>query len=302
MMADRQRRTDSDGDPPTAATAPATPAATAAASAATTTTTTAVVVVGGAEDGGIIATASTTAAAPSSSSSAASRAIDLLTLSRNLKTTKRTGWVASGVSRPESIADHSYRLSLAAMIASRPSRGGGGGGDDDVVVDAGRCVMMSIVHDLAESIVGDITPHCGVSDADKHAMELAAMERIRDVLGGGDRGGGGSGTGGTTTGGTAGDEILELWREYEAGVSPESKLVKDLDKIEMILQALEYEAEGDHVRSLDGFFDGTEGKWKTEVGRAWAEEIVSRRRRRRNDNKRGGAGGGGDGDVDEGKR
>jgi putative hydrolase of HD superfamily len=297
MMADRQRRTDSDGDPPTAATAPATPAATAAASAATTTTTTttAAVVVGGAEDGGIITAASTTAAAPSSSS-AASRAIDLLTLSRNLKTTKRTGWVASGVSRPESIADHSYRLSLAAMIASRPSRG-----DDDVVVDAGRCVMMSIVHDLAESIVGDITPHCGVSDADKHAMELAAMERIRDVLGGGG-GVGGSGTGGTTTGGTAGDEILELWREYEAGVSPESKLVKDLDKIEMILQALEYEAEGDHLRSLDGFFDGTEGKWKTEVGRAWAEEIVSRRRRRRNDNKRGGAGGGGDGDVDEGKR
>jgi len=135
-----------------------------------------------------------------------------------------------------------------------------------------------MVHDLAESIVGDITPHCGVSDADKHARELAAMEKIRDVLGSG----------------SGGDEMLELWKEYEAGETPESKLVKDLDKIEMILQALEYEAEGDHSKSLDGFFDGTDGKWKTEVGRAWAEEIVSRRRRI----KRGGVGKDGDVDVD----
>ncbi|KAL3765030.1 hypothetical protein ACHAW5_004289 [Stephanodiscus triporus] len=219
-------------------------------------------------------------ASPSSSSSpaAASRAIDFLTLTRSLKTTKRTGWVRSGVSRPESIADHMYRMSLMAMIASRDAnnanasacaRGGGGGDDDDdddrrrVVINADRCVRLAMVHDLAEATVGDITPHCGVSDAEKYARELAAMETMRDVLG-------------PTLGG---DEFLELWREYEEGETDESKLVKDLDKVEMILQALEYEAEGDHETSLDGFFDGTAGKWRTEIGRAWAEEIVSRRRR-----------------------
>jgi hypothetical protein len=48
---------------------------------------------------------------------------------------------------------------------------------------ARSCVKMALVHDVAESLVGDITPHCGVSNADKHAMELAAVERIQDMLG-----------------------------------------------------------------------------------------------------------------------
>ena len=36
---------------------------------------------------------------------------------------------------------------------------------------SGRCIKMALVHDMAESIVGDITPHDGVSDADKHQQE-----------------------------------------------------------------------------------------------------------------------------------
>ena len=45
----------------------------------------------------------------------------------------------------------------------------------------------------------------------------------------------------------------------------------------MILQAQEYEAEGSHEQSLDQFFTSTEGKWRTEIGREWAKEIVGRR-------------------------
>lgn len=36
---------------------------------------------------------------------------------------------------------------------------------------------------MAESIVGDITPTCGVSDADKHSMEAAAMQKIKGMVG-----------------------------------------------------------------------------------------------------------------------
>ncbi|CAA7033633.1 unnamed protein product [Microthlaspi erraticum] len=36
------------------------------------------------------------------------------------------------------------------------------------------------------------------------------------------------------------NEIAELWRKYVANSSPEAKTVKDFDKLEMILQALEY--------------------------------------------------------------
>lgn len=42
---------------------------------------------------------------------------------------------------------------------------------------------MSLIHDMAESIVGDITPHCGVSDKDKHIREVEAMNHIKSLVG-----------------------------------------------------------------------------------------------------------------------
>ena len=184
---------------------------------------------------------------------AAAAAIDFFTLTRSLKTTKRTGWVMRGVHHPESIADHMYRMSLMAMVAASSSTNS---------LDTNKCIKLALIHDLAESKVGDITPHCGVSDQSKYEMELNTMNEIRTMLG-------------CTMGG---DEIVNLWKEYEAGVTEEAKLLKDLDKLEMILQAQEYEAEGSHEQSLDQFFNSTEGKWRTEIGKAWAAEIVSRRR------------------------
>lgn len=52
--------------------------------------------------------------------------------------------------------------------------------------------------------------------------------------------------------------------EYEAGVTTEAKLCKDFDKIEMIMQAYEYEAE--QSLDLQEFFDSTAGKWRTPLG------------------------------------
>ena len=86
----------------------------------------------------------------SSSSSSASSAIDFLTLTRSLKTTKRTGWVRQGVNHPESIADHMYRMSLMAMISSF----------SDGTLDTNKCIQLALIHDLAEAKVGDITPFC----------------------------------------------------------------------------------------------------------------------------------------------
>jgi len=201
------------------------------------------------------AAASTSVTAPDdATATAATRAINFLTLTRSLKTIKRTGWVMRGVHHPESIADHMYRMSLMAMIASF-SNG---------ALDTNKCIKLALIHDLAEAKVGDITPHCGVSDDDKYNLELSTMEEIRSMLG-------------STMGG---DEIIALWKEYEEGCTEEAKLLKDLDKIEMILQAQEYEAEGSHELSLDQFFSSTEGKWRTEIGKAWAAEIISRRKRK----------------------
>lgn len=143
-------------------------------------------------------------------------------------------------------------MTLMAMISSFSTE-----------LDTDRCIKLALVHDLAEAKVGDITPHCGVSDKEKYDLELETMQQISTMLG-------------PLLGG---EEILALWKEYEEVSSEEARLLKDLDKIEMILQAQEYESEGSHDENLNDFFDSTDGKWRTEIGKAWAAEIVKRRKK-----------------------
>eukprot|EP00803_Ostreobium_quekettii_P011578 evm.model.scf_875.3 EVM.evm.TU.scf_875.3 scf_875:33738-39044(+) len=164
-------------------------------------------------------------------------AVDFFTLLQQLKTTQRAGWGMRGVNNPESIADHMYRMGMMAMVAGNDS------------VDMNRCVKMALVHDVAESIVGDITPYDGVSKEEKREREAAAMETIKNMLG-------------VHT--SVAEEVGSLWREYESGSSPEALLVKDLDKLEMIQQAHEYE--GQQGKDLSEFFESTKGSFKTATG------------------------------------
>lgn len=95
--------------------------------------------------------------------------------------------------------------------------------------------MMAVVHDLAEALAGDITPHDGISNEDKHTLERDSLSTmLRELEGGGEELS------------SAAKEILGLWEEYEQGMSPEAIAVKDLDKFEMILQADEYE-QGEYI-------------------------------------------------------
>lgn len=135
--------------------------------------------------------------------------------------TKRAGWVLSGIPAPESVSDHMYRMAVAAF-ALPPA------------VSA-HAMKLALVHDLAEALVGDITPHDGVSGEEKERRERAAMATIRDeVLGGGAQGS-------DPAGQAVGAQLVALWEEYEAGETPAAALVKDVDKYEMVVQAYEYE-------------------------------------------------------------
>ncbi|KAK4779723.1 hypothetical protein SAY87_015829 [Trapa incisa] len=177
--------------------------------------------------------------------------IDFLILCHRLKTTKRQGWINHGIEGPESVADHMYRMALMALIAR-----------DLPGLNRERCIKIALVHDIAEAIVGDITPSDGVTKEEKSRMESAALNEMCEVLGGGMRA----------------EEIKELWAEYENNASLEANLVKDFDKVELILQALEYETE--HGMVLDEFFLSTAGKFQTELGKNWAAEILLRRNSR----------------------
>ena len=152
----------------------------------------------------------------------------------------------------ESVADHSFRVALFALFTARARDDG---------TDADKCVRMALVHDLAECVVGDITPNDGVSDEEKREREGEAMRALTAACGG------------------VGDEVRALWEEYEAGETREAKLVKDADKLEMVMQASEYESIGDAGEGgkLEEFFESTRGRYKTERGTAWSEAIEERR-------------------------
>ncbi|KAL6525416.1 hypothetical protein OROHE_015723 [Orobanche hederae] len=195
------------------------------------------------------AEASSSSTSSVSSSPSPSSAIDFLTLCHRLKMTKRAGWVRREVKEPESIADHMYRMGLMALIAS-----------DIPGVNREKCMKIAIVHDIAEvAIVGDITPSDNIPKQEKSRREQEALRNMCELLGGGERA----------------KEISDLWMEYEENSSMEAKLVKDFDKLEMILQALEYENE--QGKNLEEFFESTAGKFQTDLGKAWALEVASRR-------------------------
>ncbi|KAG6606637.1 Hydrolase-HD superfamily protein [Phytophthora cinnamomi] len=176
-------------------------------------------------------------------------AIEFLRLCGRLKTLKRTGWVNNKVALPESVADHMYRMGMCCMLLD----------DANETVNRSKCIKMAIVHDLAESLVGDITPHDGVAEEDKHRMEKEALDEICSTLG--------------DTPSAA--EIRALWNEYEAGSTEEAKIVKDFDKFEMILQADDYER-AQNV-PLDDFFQSTKGKFRTPLVQSWVAELTTQR-------------------------
>lgn len=116
-----------------------------------------------------------------------------------------------------------YRMSLITMLAP-PSIVSG--------LDIGRCIKMCLIHDMAESLVGDITPVDGVPKVEKNRREASTMDYITKTLLG------------NVSGGSAGHDIRNIWQEYEDSKTPESLFVHDVDKLELLLQMVEYEKRG----------------------------------------------------------
>lgn len=182
----------------------------------------------------------------------ASNLLSLFRLIGQLKTTARTGWVYEGICRPESVSDHMYRMCLMVLaISPDPSR-------------TDRLVKMTLVHDLAEAEVGDIAPADNVSKAEKHRREETAMRRIRDDI---------------LAGHELGSEFYDLWLEYDRGETEDAKFVKEIDKLEMIIQADEYE--GAQEKDLSGFFKSVEGAFHSPIIIDLNVELRSERDRRR---------------------
>ena len=169
-----------------------------------------------------------------------------------LKKTPRTAWLQKDMAHqdPESIADHMYRVAMIAMVA--PMEEG---------MDRQRCVMMALVHDLAEAIVGDITPICGVSLEEKERREREAMAEITKDL-----------APETHT------LINQLWEEYETAATPEARLVKQIDKFEFALQAAEYEWE--HGRDFSDFVSAVDPRLTDPLVRSFYDGLLAERKQK----------------------
>lgn len=172
-------------------------------------------------------------------------------LLETLKTQKRTGWLNHGVVNPESISDHMHRMSLMSLLIRTPG------------VDTLKCMRISAVHDLAESIVGDITPFDAKIDAkEKHYREVAGINYIADEIL-------------RPYNPQAASEMRERWLDYEEQRCLEAVYVKDLDKFEMLVQCFEYERVHPD-KDLSQFYNAVHSITTDEV-KGWCDALMEER-------------------------
>lgn len=156
-----------------------------------------------------------------------------------LKRLRRAGWWHAGVRDPESVAEHSLRVAqLAGLLAALEG------------ADPARASYLALWHDSQETRTGDI-PHTG-----KPYLQIASNEKI---------------TADQTADlpDTAAKTVQEAVTEYEAAQTPEARCARDADKLECLIQALEYRAAG--YAHTQGWIDSSSHSLRTESAQRIAE-------------------------------
>lgn len=144
------------------------------------------------------------------------RLLTLLQAIHPLDRIPRAGYLLRGVCEPESVAAHLFGVSLLtlAFLERYPGRW-----------DTRRALIMALIHDLAEAQLMDI-PMPAADTHLGHAKATAELTVLESLLG----------------------ELFPDWvdcfREFEATASPEARLVRGLDKAQMMARVWCYEREG----------------------------------------------------------
>ncbi len=183
--------------------------------------------------------------------------LDFLVKVMRLKEEPRTGWMKHGIQYPESVAGHTFGAAFLTFLLGR--------GRDD----RDRAVRMALVHDIQEEITGDI-PSGELSDDEQREKKDVEREAITELL---------------SLAGTDTDELRALWDEYNDRESGTARFVKDVEQLDMALQAYIY-ASGDrdtankHFRRKYGdlaeFFDHAEAHIADDRIRAMVTELRDR--------------------------
>lgn len=144
-----------------------------------------------------------------------------------LKQLYRQGWLQRGIPslQAESIAEHSFGVAVLALWLLEA---------DYPELDRLKVIQMALLHDFGEVYAGDLIPSDNVPAAEKSRREADSILRVFGKLAGGAK-------------------LQALWQEFEAGETPEARLVRQLDRLEMGLQASVYAAQG--FTDLHEFWD-----------------------------------------------
>jgi putative hydrolase of HD superfamily len=132
----------------------------------------------------------------------------------HLKRVPRAGWLLLGVPQSETIAEHSFRVGMVGMALAAIEG-----------ADVGHTAAMCLLHDAHETRIGDV-PSVGrayVTTAAPEAISAHQTSGMPDA---------------------AAKAFQELTAEFEAGQTIEAQVARDADKLETLLQAVEYQAQG----------------------------------------------------------
>lgn len=151
---------------------------------------------------------------------------------QRLKRLERTGWALRGLPNgTESVAAHSFGVVVTAMMLADEVKARG------LAVDCERVLRMALLHDWAETRVGDMpktaTGYFG-ADARKNAETLAFADIVNGLSSGE-------------------SEYKALYQDYEQRLSLEARLVKAADVIDLLVQAYALEHSG--AKGLDEFWE-----------------------------------------------
>jgi putative hydrolase of HD superfamily len=166
------------------------------------------------------------------------RILALLLEAASLKRMPRAGWITHGVPQGESVAEHSFGVIFVALTLVDAM---GASSDQDGDLDLEKVLVMALLHDLAEVRLTDLPSSATrlIPEPVKSQAEKAAMESLLAPLPGA-------------------EQLRALWQQFEDNTSAEGRLVRDADKLEMMIQCLRYELAGS--RGLDEFWAGMDNR------------------------------------------
>ena len=171
-----------------------------------------------------------------------------------LKRIPRMGWLMRGAplgGQPENVAAHSYGVVFLTMLLLD---------SHEQELDHDLALRMAVLHDLAESLIGDL-PKTATHFISKEAKHAAEREAMSDIL--------------RQTPFSA--DYLALWQAYNAAQSAEARIVKDADKLDMMIQAYLYEQAGQ--RNLHDFWENCQpNAFYTVVAQSLFTELLDLRR------------------------